>query len=294
MKAFTIATATLLLLFAPVWAQAQASKQVEVFGQKIHYLEAGAGPNVILLHGLGGDSTNWIATTSALSTKFHVWVPDQIGFGASDKPMIPYRVGTLVDFLEGFCKKAGIDKATVVGNSLGGWTAMAFTLAHPERVEKLVLVDSAGYSFEKSGTPKPTKQTLQGLNPSTIEGSKGVLGIIFANKSFATQANAEALFTAHLKKNDGYTIDQFIESILRGEDFLDGKLGGIKAPTLVLWGRGDMLTPLASGQMFAKDIPGAQIAIFDNCGHVPQMECAGPFNLALLRFLQTGSVESTK
>ena len=292
MKAFALG---FVILIGSVCAWAQTSpKQVDVFGQKIQYVEAGSGPNVILLHGLGGDSSNWTPTTPALASKYHVWVPDQIGFGASDKPLIPYRVGTLVDFLEGFCKKAGIDKATVVGNSLGGWTAMAFTLAHPERVEKLVLVDSAGYSFEKSGGPKPTRQMLSGLNPSTVEGTKALMGIIFANKSIATQANAEAFFAQHLKKNDGYTIDQFIDSILRGEDFLDGKLGAIKAPTLVLWGRADMLTPLAAGQMFAKDIPGAQIAIFDNCGHVPQIECAGPFNSTLMRFLQTGSADSSK
>jgi pimeloyl-ACP methyl ester carboxylesterase len=294
MKAFAVSAAALLVLIVPVSAQAPASKQIEVFGQKIHYLEAGAGPNVILLHGLGGDSSNWTPTIPAVASKYHVWAPDQIGFGASDKPLIPYRVGTLVEFLEGFCKKAGIDKATVVGNSLGGWTAMAFTLAHPERVEKLVLVDSAGYSFEKTGSAKPTKQMLSVLNPSTIEGTKAVIGIIFANKSMVTQANAEFFFAQHMKKNDGYTIDQFIDSILRGEDFMDGKLGAIKAPTLVLWGRADMLTPLAGGQMFAKDIPGAQIAILDNCGHVPQIECAGPFNSTLMRFLQTGSADSSK
>jgi pimeloyl-ACP methyl ester carboxylesterase len=133
-----------------IWAQAPASKQVEVFGQKIHYLEAGSGPNVILLHGLGADSTNWAMNTAVLAKSFHVFVPDQIGFGESDKPLINYRVGTLVDFLDGFYKNVGITKATVVGNSLGGWTAMAFTLAHPDKVERLVLVDSAGYSFREA------------------------------------------------------------------------------------------------------------------------------------------------
>jgi len=222
----------------------------------------------------------------ALASKYHVWAPDQIGFGASDKPLINYRVATLVDFLEGFCKKTGIDKAAVVGNSLGGWTAMAFALAHPERMEKLVLVDSAGYSFAKSPI-KPTRQMLAGLNPSTVDGAKAVLGLIFANKSLVTQANAEMLFADHMRKNDGYTIDQFIDAILRGDDVLDGKLGGIKVPTLMLWGRGDQLTALASGEQFAKDIAGAQLTVLDGCGHVPQMECAAPFNAALTKFLGT-------
>ena len=290
MKCSVIAVAALFVSLQ-AWAQTPQSKNVEVFGQKIHYVEAGSGPNVILLHGLGGDSSNWAQTTPALASKYHVWVPDQIGFGASDKPFINYRIATLVDFLEGFCKKVGIDKAAVVGNSLGGWAAMAFTLAHPQRVEKLVLVDSAGYSFANSPV-KPTRQMLAGLNPSTIEGAKAVLALILANKSLVNDTTAEMLFTEHLRKNDGYTIDQFLDSLMRGEDVLDGKLGAIKVPTLVLWGRGDQLTPLASGEQFAKDIPGAQLTVLDGCGHVPQMECAGRFNATLTRFLANETTSS--
>jgi 2-hydroxy-6-oxonona-2,4-dienedioate hydrolase len=282
MKAFA-----LLLVCATAFAQ----KQVDIFGQKIQYVEAGSGPNVILLHGLGGDAANWIMTIPALASKYHVWAPDQIGFGASDKPFINYRVGTLVDFLEGFCKRLGIDKATVVGNSLGGWTAMAFTIAHPERVEKLVLVDSAGYSFAKAGITASRSEMLA-LNPSTIEGTKQLLSVIFANPSAIPMLTPEAMFARHLRNGDGNTINMFIDSILRNEDILDGKLGAIKVPTLVVWGREDHLTPLASGQAFAKDIPGAQIAILDKCGHVPQMECSAPFNAALTKFLGTGLTTS--
>ncbi|HEV8038705.1 MAG TPA: alpha/beta hydrolase [Bryobacteraceae bacterium] len=272
-----------------VCAQAPASKQVEVFGQKIHYLEAGSGPDVILLHGLGADSTNWAMNTAVLAKSFHVLVPDQIGFGESDKPMINYRVGTLVDFLDGFYKKVGITKATVVGNSLGGWTAMAFTLAHPDKVERMVLVDSAGYSFEKLGGPKPTKEALDGLNPSTVAGTKALIALILANKALATDQIAEQFFAGHMKKNDGYTIERFIESVERGEDIVDGKLGAIKAPTQIIWGREDGLTPLAEGQMLATDIAGSQLVILDHCGHIPQFECAAKFNETLLKFLNAGT-----
>ena len=272
-----------------IWAQAPASKQVEVFGQKIHYLEAGSGPNVILLHGLGADATNWAMNTAVLAKTFHVFVPDQIGFGESDKPMINYRVGTLVDFLDGFYKKVGISKATIVGNSLGGWTAIAFTLAHPDKVERMVLVDSAGYSFEKLGGPKPTKETLDGLNPATVAASQAVMALILANKSLATDQIAEQFFASHLRKNDGYTIERFIESILRGEDVVDGKLGAIKVPTEIIWGREDALTPLAEGQMLSTEIAGSEMVILDHCGHIPQFECAAPFNAALLKFLSAGT-----
>lgn len=276
-----------------LFAQAPASKTVEVFGQKINYLEAGAGPTVVLLHGLGGDSTNWMFTLPVLAKSFHVFAPDQIGFGKSDKPMIGYRVGTLVDFLDGFYRKVGITKATLVGNSLGGWTAMAFTLAHPDKVDRMVLVDSAGYSLGHGGGPKPGRETLQALNPSTLAGTKVLLAAIFANKAMITDALAETFFTEHLRKGDGYTIDQFIDSILRDEDVVDGKLGAIKVPTLVVWGREDLLVPLPLGNMLAADIAGSQSVILDRCGHVPQMECAAPFNAALMKFLSNGAAGST-
>ena len=285
-RASTAALALLLVaLSAPAVAQQTAGREVEVFGQKIHYLEAGSGPVVILLHGLGGDATNWAPTIPALAAQFHVYVPDQIGFGQSDKPYLNYRVSTLVDFLEGFYKKLGISRATLVGNSLGGWTAMAFALAHPDHVERLVLADAAGYSPARWGGPPLTRRRLLQLNPATLEGMKQVLSLIFYNKLMVTDQFAEQAFALKMRSNNGYTVNQFIESILEGEDLLDGKLGAIKAPTLVVWGREDQLTPLAIGEAFAKDISGAQTAILDQCGHVPQLECALPFNTALLKFL---------
>jgi pimeloyl-ACP methyl ester carboxylesterase len=148
--------ALLCTLAATAWAQDAATKQVEIYGQKIYYQEAGSGPDVILLHGLGADRSAWAATVPALAAKYHVYVPDQVGFGQSDKPAIDYRVGTLVDFLDAFCKKAGIAKATLVGNSMGGWVAMDFALAHPDKVNRLVLVDSAGYSSKRTGGPPLT------------------------------------------------------------------------------------------------------------------------------------------
>jgi triacylglycerol lipase len=284
-----------LFVFAALSAYAEAplDKTVEVFGQKIHYLEAGSGPVVILLHGLGGSAGNWAATTPALASKFHVYVPDQIGFGASDKPQIDYRVATLVDFLDGFCKKLSITKAAVVGNSLGGWTAVNFTLAHPDKVEKLVLVDSAGYALDHNGAPKPPREMLQALNPSTVAQAKQVMGLILANKAMITDQFAEGLFAQHMRTGDGYTIDKFIDSILRGDDVVDGKLGAVRAPTLIVWGKQDQLVPPAAGDWFSKDIAGSQLVTLDGCGHVPQMECGAKFNGVLMKFLD-GSSEQTK
>src|SRR3569832_2045523 len=137
------------LLCVATVINAQTSKEVLVIGQKIHYVEAGTGPTVILLHGLGGSSVVWNFNIGPLAEKYHVVVPDQIGFGKSDKPLVNYRIRTYVDFLDQFCKQLMIERATLVGNSMGGWIAAMFTASFPDRVDKLVLVDAAGYAPPK-------------------------------------------------------------------------------------------------------------------------------------------------
>ncbi len=290
----------LLLSFTvTAWSQsaaaASASKEVEIYGQRIVYQEAGTpgNPKVILLHGLGGDMSNWAMTVPALAAKYHVFVPDQVGFGKSDKPVMNYRVATLVEFLNVFCKKLGIEKASLVGNSLGGWTAAAFTIAYPEKVDKLVLVDAAGYSPKRWGGPEPNAQLISTLNPSTTADMKAAFGLIFYNKAMQSDAFIEQAFTAKLKRGDGATINSFIENAQLGLDYLDDKVKAIKAPTLVIWGKQDGLTPLALGELFAKDIAGAQLVVFDQCGHVPQLEKGGDFNRAVLKFLGGAASVST-
>jgi 2-hydroxy-6-oxonona-2,4-dienedioate hydrolase len=286
-----LAITCLLVLPAQVFAQSQAASQapsvvaekfVTLYGAKIHYLEAGTGPVVILLHGLGGDASNWAPTIGPLSQKYRVIVPDQIGFGRSDKPVINYRVGTLVDFLDALYKELKIERASLVGNSLGGWTAAAFALAHPEKVDRLALVDAAGFALTGDVNPR----ALNLLSPSTLEGARQLLSQIFYNKQmFASDAAAGLMLTRRMTAGDGYTIQRFLDSILYGEDVLDKRLSAIKHPTIIIWGREDLLTPLALGERFKKEISGSELLIIEKCGHVPQLEKAAEFNAALMKFL---------
>ena len=266
-------------------ANAQTSKEVLVFGQKIHYIEAGSGPTVILLHGLGGSTQAWQFNIGPLAEKFHVVVPDQIGFGKSDKPLVNYRIRTYVDFLDQFCKQLKIERATLVGNSMGGWIAVMFTAAFPDRVEKLVLVDAAGYAPPKD----LDMRTLFALNPTTREGMKILTSKVFYNKLFQTDAVIEQAMAARLAAGDGYTINSITDSIIRGEDFLDDIVKTIKRPTLLIWGRQDGLVPLAAAEHFNKDIPGSKLIVIDQCGHVPNVEKPAEFNAAVLKFLTEGA-----
>jgi pimeloyl-ACP methyl ester carboxylesterase len=267
-------------------APAQSEGTATIYGVKIHYLEAGSGPVVVLLHGLGGNTTNWAFNIAPLAQKYRVVVLDQIGFGKSDKPLINYRIATYVDFLDAFLKELKIERASLVGNSMGGWVAAAYALAHPEKVDRLVLVDAAGFAF----APGFDTSQLIKLNPSTREGMKELVSRVFYNKQlFMSDAFINASMAARINAGDGHTIRSITESIIRREDFLDNRLSVIKQPTLVIWGREDGLLPLADGQRFQKEIPGAQLLVFDQCGHVPQVEKAAEFNAALLNFLAAPS-----
>jgi len=278
-----VGIAIALLLLAGIAAFAQQEKTVAVFGAKINYVEAGdpAKPTVILLHGLGGSYQNWQFNTAALSQGYHVIALDQVGFGKSDKPMLKYRVGTYVDFLDKFMSELKIEKASFVGNSLGGWVAAWMAIKYSNRVEKIVLADAAGI--------KPSDvdmKLIYSLNYSTRDEVRQLVKMVFFNQAiFGTEAFVEQSMNVRVLAGDAYTINSLIESIKRDEDFLNGRLGEIKKPTLVIWGKQDGLLKLADGEKFHKEIAGSEMVVFDQCGHVPQVEKAADFNKAVVGFL---------
>lgn len=274
----------LFLLFSiGAFAQAPTEKNVTVFGAKIRYLEAGdaSKPKVILLHGLGAQAESWALTIPALAQNYHVIAPDQVGFGKSDKPLLKYRVGTFVDFLDKFMSELKIEKAHLVGNSMGGWVATLFAVKYPNKVGKFVLADSAGIVPVKVDI----NQIYQ-LNNSTRDEIRANLKLIFANPMLQNnEALVDQFFTQRVIANDGYTINSIIESIKRKEDFLNNELGKVQKPTLIIWGKQDGLLPVSDATVFNKGIKGSELVIFDNCGHVPQFEKAQDFNKTVLEFL---------
>lgn len=272
----------LLLFSVTVFAQTP-EKTATVFGAKINYIEAGdpTKPKVILLHGLGGSTANWATNITALSANYHVIALDQVGFGKSDKPFLKYRVATYADFLDKFMSELKIESASLVGNSMGGWVAALMAMKYPNRVNKIVLADAAGIVPPDFGV----SQVYQ-LNNSTRDEIRANMKLIFANPLLQNnEALVDQFMTARVTSNDGGTINSIIESIKRKEDFLNGELGEIKKPTLIIWGKQDGLLPVADAYTFNKGIAGSEILIFDACGHAPQFEKAADFNKAVLEFL---------
>lgn len=274
---FILATVT-----ACAFSQSQPTllpeKVAAVLGQNIHYYEAGQGSAVILLHGLGAVKEVWMPSLGALSAKYHVYALDQIGFGRSDKPLLDYRIATFADFLFGFMQSQHLSKATLVGNSLGGWIALDFAAQHAEMVDKLVLVDAAGIPFQRQPTPV-------NLNPASLAGTRRVLESIFYDKKLVTDDFVQSVFVDHMRNNDAYTVQRTVEGFSAENQFEDARLASIHAPALLVWGREDELLPLAYGEKLRDGIPGAKMVVFEQCGHVPEIEKPREFNQALLDFL---------
>jgi len=272
-------------LAAPQFLTAQQTttpvdKVASVYGAKVHYVDAGTGSPVILLHGLADDIGVWESVIPALAAKHRVIALDQIGFGRSDKPLLSYRVTTFVDFLDGFLNELKIDRASVVGNSLGGWVAADFALAHPDRVDRLVLCDAAGYAaVVKNMNPR----ALSALRLASRDDIRYLGPLTFHDKRF--YEDVDLAFKQRVTAGDSYTVKQVLESMVRGEDVLDGRVGAIHKPTLILWGRDDKLIPLSFAERFHKEIPGSRLEVIDNCGHMPHVECPEKFNTAVLQFL---------
>jgi triacylglycerol lipase len=280
----------LILLLAgfavPAFGQGQPpDKTIPVFGQSIHYLDVGSGPVVVLLHGLGSRKEDWLPVLEPMAQKYRLLVPDQIGFGRSDKPLLDYSIQTYVDFLNEFLRQLKVEKASLVGESLGGWIAGLYVAeisggAHLIPVEKLVLVDAAGLKQDK---PIPD------LNPSSLAAMRGLMEAVFYDTSWLNEDALRKTFTDKLATKDGYTVRSILSNPALGAERLDDRLASIKVPTLVTWGKQDKLLPIGAGERYAAGIAGAKLVSFEKCGHVPPIEKTEEFLTAVVAFLGSGA-----
>lgn len=262
-------------------------------GLNLHYLESGSGGNnIILLHGFCSSSYTWKQTIPALAGFMHVYAPDVMGFGFSDKPLDgTYNYDKFADIVLQFMDKKGIKKATIAGSSMGGGVTVTFAAKYPERVDRVILVDSAGYPHKGSGPLKllgtPVFGTfLLSLNNPTV------MGVVLKQTSFHddAQVTTERMnayfqpFRVHGAANAaGKTVNAIAGASLRD------KIKKIDRPTLIVWGKEDALIPFDNARRFQSDIKDSELATIPQCGHLPQEERPEAFNRAVTQFLKRGA-----
>jgi 4,5:9,10-diseco-3-hydroxy-5,9,17-trioxoandrosta-1(10),2-diene-4-oate hydrolase len=271
-------------------------QRIGVEGLPIRYLSAGEGPPLVLLHGAGDNSLDWRWVLPALARTHRVYAPDLPGSDDSAKPVADYSPAFFERFVAAFVEALGIERATFVGNSLGGIIALRLALADPARVGALVLIDSAGLG--RAINPAFTSVNVPGLGEAAMPLWRTTLGayqrawgrttLLFARpwdvprEWLAEQcrlARSPGYLEAHL------TALRALVSPAGQREVLVDRLPLLEMPTLVVWGERDRVFPQSQARDAAARLREGSLELIPDCGHLPHIERPDPFVAALGRFL---------
>jgi pimeloyl-ACP methyl ester carboxylesterase len=228
---------------------------------RFNFRVSGAGPPLILIHGLAGSFLWWQRNIDACSEHFQTFCVDLVGFGSSRR-LGRFDLEASIPLLLAWMNERGIERATVVGHSMGGLIAARFAAIAPDRVDRLVLVDAAFLGFD-SGV---VKRGI-GLVGALRQVPHDFLPLIARD---SLRAHPFSLFAA-------------TQQLLRSD--WGHFLAAIEAPTLIIWGDQDRVTPLKIGKAIHLAIPNSQLVVIEHAGHTPMWDQPDRFNQALLDFL---------
>jgi pimeloyl-ACP methyl ester carboxylesterase len=260
--------------------------EVRLPGARISTLTMGAGPDVLLLHGLGSAKSSFFDAAAALAERYRVHVIDLPGFGASSKPATaPYTARYFAETLRATMDALGIGRAHVAGNSMGGRVAIELGLRHPERVGALVLLCPA-VAFVKR-TYHPVVRIMRpelGLLPHRFARERVAehFWSLFADPDAIDPAVADVVVDEfqRIYSSAGARI-AFLASARNiyleapfGRNGFYGRLSQLEPPALFVWGSHDTVIPASFGRHVAEWLPSAEQIVLDGCGHVPQVERA--------------------
>ena len=264
------------------------SRTVEAGGIKVHFNDAGEGPAVIMLHGGGTGASAWSnfrQNVGAFAKSHRVLAVDQVGYGGTpgvelgDEPRPARNARMLRDLLDAL----HIDKASLVGNSMGGTNAVTFALDYPDRTDKLVLMGPAIGVAQSNYVPFPgegTKALFAAAANPTLDTLRHLFSLMVYDQSIITDELLKTRLAAALKSKDG----AMFSTLLGSRDLLP-EVKNVKAKTLLIWGREERFTPLDLGIRLLWAMPDAQLHVFPKCGHWAQFEKADEFNDLAVHFL---------
>jgi pimeloyl-ACP methyl ester carboxylesterase len=260
---------------------AAAGRTVDAGGIITHYHEAGSGAPVLLLHGSGpGVSAwaNWRLTIPALAQRYRVIAPDIVGFGYTQRPDdVHYSLPTWIDHVWSFLDALGIQRTSVVGNSLGGRIALGLASQHPERLDRIVLMGAPGVGM------KPTEglQALREYQPSEQNMRELLLNCFAVDPAIITDELVKDRHEASVAPGafDAYR-DMFFSPRHAGGELAitAAEVAAIRTRTLVVHGREDKVVPVEVAWNMVRLLPDADLAVFARCGHWTQIERADDFN----------------
>lgn len=282
----------------PGLSEAATSKFVRIkegdLDLQLHYNDCGSGAEtVVMLHGSGPGASGWANfnrnVEPLVAAGYRVILMDCPGWSKSDPIVCSTSRSELnARALKGLLDAIGLERVHIIGNSMGGHSAVAFALANPARVGKLVLM-GGGTGGPSQFVPMPTEgiKLIQALyrDPS-IDRLKAMMNVFVFDASSITDEMFQARLDNMLARRDH--LENFVKSMaVNPKQFTDygPRLGEISAPALVIWGRDDRFVPMDIGLRLLWGMPNAELHIFNRCGHWAQWEHAAKFNRMVIEFL---------
>lgn len=264
---------------------------VTVEGRRLAYEEISPPEprgTVLLLCGIGAKRQGWYKQLPVLGAGFRTLALDYRDVGDSDAATEPYSIGDVADDVYELMRALGIEQATPIGISMGGFVALELALRHAEAVDKLILtVTSAGGATHVSASPELLQLLLPGEEDvETGEGARRVCAAVAA-PGWAERHPEEIEAFVEIARHRPMTKAAYLRQLAanRGHDVSD-ELHRIGAPTLVIHGDVDPLVPVENGRYLAERIDGAELVVYAGTGHIPEVERADEFNRDLLAFLE--------
>ena len=272
-----------------------------VHGHRISFVRAGSGPALVLLHGIGNNCQTWAPVIDRLAQTHTVIAPDLLGHGNSDKPRGDYSVAAFANGVRDLMSVLDLERATVVGHSLGGGIALQFAYQFPERCERLVLVSSGGLGPELSVGLRAATLPGAELVLSALTGLSGPLRTGFQTLDRLGSAAglrrvrdmAEVGETIFALKDVGArraflrTLRGVVDSHGQAVSALDRLYLAHAVPMLVIWGSRDPIVPAVHAETVREMVPGARVEVFDGAGHWAHLDDPDRFCDVLLEFLAT-------
>jgi len=256
---------------------------IQVDGNKIRYLETGHSKNtLVLVHGLGASAERWSNTIPYFAKDYHLIVPDLIGFGYSDKPLVDYTTDFFSDFLTKFLDLIGIKKPNILGSSLGGQVAAEYASGN-SNIEKLILVSPSG--IMKQSTPALDAYIMAALYPNETNAKNAYE--MMGGSGNETDAKIVEGFIERMKLPNAKMA--FMSTILglKNADIITNKLKTINVPTLIIWGENDPVIPVKHADEFVSSIKDCRFYRMDGCGHTPFVHDPKAFADIVLDFLKS-------
>jgi 2-hydroxy-6-oxonona-2,4-dienedioate hydrolase len=262
-----------------------------VDGVRTRFLQAGdsKSPALIFLHGTGGHAEAYVRNLEAHSRHFNTIAVDMLGHGHTGKPDYDYEVPRYVQHLRGFLDAMGIERASLSGDSLGGWVASHFAVTHPDRVQRLVLNTAGGDRIDPVALERIREMTRATVRNPTWEAVKARLEWLVFDKSQVSDdlvASRRRIYGAEgMEQAIGHVLSMHTPEARLRYALTEQQWASIKAPTLVLWTSHDPTASVEVGQRLASMIPGARFVVMQDCGHWPQFEDPETFNKIHVDFL---------